>query len=178
MALPLSHDMFGDPVRLTRFSPCRKYRYFLQITWDENKPALVFLMLNPSTADEKANDSTVELCERRARKMGFGSVIILNLFAYRATEPSDMKKYINPVGIDNDLVIEATVRAVVASGGSIICAWGNHGAHQDRAKRVVAKLKAMGADLMALKLNTNGHPAHPLYLKYEDQPKPWDGEIK
>lgn len=172
MARALSHDIFGDDLRITRFSDCRKYRYYLEVTWDVMLPKLVFLMLNPSTADEQANDPTVERCERRARALGYGSVIILNLFAYRATDPSDMKAVDDPIGPDNDLVIDCTVRATIAHEGTIVCAWGNHGTHLGRAAAVRAAIEDLGAIPMAVACNKNGEPGHPLYVPYEQQPRP------
>ena len=65
------------------FSPCKKYRYRLWREWSDEVPA-VFVMLNPSTADEIVNDPTVERCERRARAMGFGGLRVANIFALRA----------------------------------------------------------------------------------------------
>lgn len=69
------------------FSECRKYRYLLWRVWDESKPAAVFLMLNPSTADDVDNDPTVERCQRRVHALGYGSLKVVNIFAYRSTIP-------------------------------------------------------------------------------------------
>jgi hypothetical protein len=69
------------------FSPCARYRYRLWRDWDATKPALTFVMLNPSTADEVTNDATIERCQRRAIEGGFGRLNVVNIFAYRSTDP-------------------------------------------------------------------------------------------
>lgn len=79
------------------FSPCRRYRYRLWRTWGDAAPA-VFVMLNPSTADEIENDPTVERCERRARAMGFGGLRVANIFSLRSTDPTALYTSDDPVG--------------------------------------------------------------------------------
>src|SRR3954454_21911255 len=85
------------------FSKCNRYRYRLDRIWDEARPPLAFGMLNPSTADHERNDATIERCERRARALGFGSLIVWNLFAFRSTKPSTLKAQDDPIGPKNDL---------------------------------------------------------------------------
>lgn len=154
-------DMFVS--RKAEFSPCRVWRYVLEIRWDE-RPALVFFMLNPSTADEVKNDPTVERCERRARREGYGAVIILNLFAYRATEPADMKATDDPIGPDNDEWILKTLRRVKRDGGALICAWGTHGGFKGRDTDALGLIFGSGIRAKALRLTKHGYPSHPLYL--------------
>jgi hypothetical protein len=74
------------PARGAAFSACRRYRYRLWRMWDR-RPHCCFVMLNPSTADELANDPTVERCERRARAWGYGGLEVANVFAWRSTDP-------------------------------------------------------------------------------------------
>ena len=64
-----------------RFSIDRRYRYALWRVWDHDENLYNFLLLNPSSADEVTNDPTIERCERRARRWGFGSMIVTNFFA-------------------------------------------------------------------------------------------------
>ena len=73
------------------FSSCRKYRYALWRNWDETKPCVMIIGLNPSTADENENDPTITRCINFAKSWGYGGVCVTNLFAYCATVPSDMK---------------------------------------------------------------------------------------
>ena len=107
------------------FSPCRRYRYTLWRQWDERPPA-TFIMLNPSTADETANDPTVERCQRRAQAMGYGGVRVANIFALRSTDPRALYTAEDPVGPENDhalltLARQPALRAlhqvVVSKGG-------------------------------------------------------------
>lgn len=150
------------------FSPCRRYRYRLWRSWSGGVGTLNFLMLNPSTADEVENDPTVERCERRAREWGYEKLIVTNLFAFRSTSPHELKQQADPVGPDNDAAI---VKAAWESS-QVICAWGEHGAHLGRSDAVL-KLLA-GIDLFALRINSGGQPAHPLYLSYGLKPVRWE----
>ena len=148
------------------FSECGKYRYRLWRTWSD-KPALCFLMLNPSTADEISNDPTVERCERRARSMGFGGLQVINIFAYRATDPKVMKAQADPIGTENDRHILDAVR----ESGMVVCAWGKHGEHMGWGKEVIDLLGRAEVKTHCLKLNKDGQPAHPLYIGYDVLPK-------
>ena len=85
-----------------KFSACRKYRYALWRTWDESKPNVMIIGLNPSTADENENDPTITRCINFAKSWGYGGVCVTNLFAYCATVPSDMKASNDPIGSEND----------------------------------------------------------------------------
>lgn len=148
------------------FSPCRTYRYTLTRIWDPTKPCLVFVMLNPSTADESDNDPTVERCQRRARRMGYGGVIVLNLFALRSTDPKRLYEVTDPIGVDNDAAIEAICRRAPM----VICAWGTHGAYRDRGAYVRDMLRRIGVPLHALAINRDGSPKHPLYVANDAMP--------
>ena len=150
-------------------SPCGQYRYKLWRYWNLTKPLCLFIMLNPSTADEVENDPTVERCERRAKKLGFGGIMICNLFASRATNPMKMKEAADPVGPDNNehLIAES------ARAGMVICGWGEHGKYMDRSKFVLEMLA--GIPLYYLRLNKSGEPGHPLYIGYDQEPQLWKG---
>jgi hypothetical protein len=142
------------------FSPCRRWRYLLWRRWDAARPAANFLMLNPSTADEVKLDPTCSRARDYAQRWGFGSLYVTNIFAWRATDPEEMKAAQDPVGKGNDAAI---VRAARESA-LVVCAWGNHGGFLGRSTEVLRKLKANGIALHALRLNAGGEPAHPLYL--------------
>lgn len=159
----------GDAPSTAVYSDCERYRYLLTRTWDGEGRRVLFIMLNPSTATERQNDPTVERCERRARALGFGAFRVVNIFAYRATDPRDMRSARDPVGPDND-------RAILDSLGwadQVICAWGTHGAHLGRGAQVEHLLRASGQDLFHLGLSKAGHPRHPLYIAYARQPEIW-----
>ncbi len=156
------------------FSACRQYRYRLSQIWQPENPPLYWLMLNPSTADEVKNDPTVERCERRARMWGYGGSVVLNIFAYRATEPGDMRAQKDPVGPDNDDWIRKL--ASKSQQVDVVAGWGEHGAHLDRGAHVIDIFKQKKGRISALKINASGHPAHPLYIAYKRTPFPMDLE--
>jgi hypothetical protein len=139
------------------FSDCRKYRYALSRTWDGKKKTVLFIGLNPSTADENIDDPTIRRCINYAQNWGYGSLLMVNLFAYRATIPTELKNVKNPIGNDNDLhITELLKKADLA-----VATWGNEGSLLNRDKDV----KKIIPKLMCLKINKSGQPAHPLYQK-------------
>lgn len=154
------------------FSSCGAYRYRLWRIWNPALKPLNLLMLNPSTADEAENDPTVERCERRADMLGFGGLIVTNLYALRSTDPKVLYTHDDPIGTDNDAAI---IRAALDSG-AVICGWGAHGPKVIRGRpgTVLHYLNAAGVRPMALKVNGDGSPQHPLYLAYELQPQPYE----
>lgn len=145
------------------FSECRTYRYSLWRIWNDLQDPVLFIGLNPSTADEYTDDPTIRRCIGFANSWGHGGIIMANLFGFRATEPKDMMKADDPVGPDNDWRLkELAERADIA-----VAAWGNGGSFRDRGKTVAELVP----DLFYLKLNKSGQPAHPLYLKADLQPQ-------
>jgi hypothetical protein len=132
----------------------------------------MFVMLNPSTATEVQNDPTIERCERRARALGFGSFRATNIFACRVTDPREMRRLEHPEGPDNlNVVLEGARWADM-----VVCAWGTHGVHRGQGARVAAALRATGQPLYHLGLSKAGHPKHPLYIPYSQQPIVWEPE--
>ena len=170
MALITRSHTKGDAPSTAVCSGCEQYRYSLTRVWDSAAPRVMFVMLNPSTATEVQNDPTVERCERRARVLGFGGFRVTNIFAFRATDPRDMRAATDPIGPDND----ATLAAGAAWADRIIAAWGVHGAHRGRGPAVAETLARTGRPLFHLGLSKAGHPKHPLYLPYSQQPVAWD----
>jgi hypothetical protein len=160
----------GDAPSTAVYSPCEKYRYALTREWDADGKCVLFVMLNPSTATEVQNDPTVERCERRARALGFGAFRVCNIFAFRATDPKVMRAQPDPVGPANNAAIADSADCV----DTIICAWGTHGTHLARGAAVEAMLRATGHPLFHLGLSKAGHPKHPLYIAYTQQPELWD----
>src|ERR1700693_1820950 len=150
------------------FSECGTYRYRLWREWSSHGTCNM-LMLNPSTADCVDNDPTVERQQRRARQLGYGRLVVTNLFAFRATDPRDMKAAGEPVGPENDRhILEAAKEA-----GIVICAWGIHGAFLGRSKAVRTMLREAGVKLHRLEMTKGGEPGHPLYLAYQCLPEDW-----
>lgn len=164
----------GDAPSRAVYSDCENYRYSLGRIWNTTGTQVLFVMLNPSTATEVQNDPTVERCERRARALGYGGFCVTNIFAWRATDPRDMRAAVDPVGPENDVVL--TDRAKQAD--HIIAAWGTHGAHMDRGIMVANMLRLLGKPLFHLGLSKAGHPKHPLYLPYAQQPIRWSRDTQ
>lgn len=136
--------------------------------WDPTRPSLVVIGLNPSAADETKDDPTVRRCQGYARLWGFGGLVMLNLFAYRATNPADLKATGDPVGPIND----AALRRETA-GRRVLAAWGVHGAYRDRAPAVLRLLA--GRDVVCLARTKAGFPRHPLYCRADWLPTPYPG---
>jgi hypothetical protein len=177
------------------FSPDRAYRYVLRCSCtdsaSENTPKsarcnpelyradrssrprkrgalhkIAWIGLNPSTADEVTLDQTLASVCRYSRKWGFSEVVMLNLFAFRATDPRNLRRAINPIGPDNDEHLVAEVR----HADRIIACWGDHGRFLERDRQVSDLL---GVSFECLFRNRSGAPHHPLYLKSRITPKPF-----
>ena len=160
----------GDALSRAVYSDCERYRYLLTRIWDPAGKKALFIMLNPSTATERQNDPTVERCERRARTLGFGGFRVTNIFAWRDTDPKKMRAAADPVGPENDAVLSDSCQWA----DQIIAGWGSHGAHLDRGVVVARLLKKTGLPIFHLGLTKAGHPKHPLYIAYVQQPERWD----
>ena len=131
---------------------------------------MVFVMLNPSTATEVQNDPTVERCERRARTLGFGGFQVVNIFAWRNTDPKKMRAAKDPIGPEND----HTILESCQWGDQIIAAWGTHGAHLNRGSMVEKTLRKSNKPVFHLGISKGGHPKHPLYIAYSQKPEKWE----
>lgn len=129
------------------------------------------VMLNPSTADAERDDPTIRRCIFFARQSGFGGVEILNLFAFRATLPADLKAAADPVGPDND----AHLRDLFARHRAALAAWGAHGAFRSRADVVRRMAEEQGIALTCLGRTAQGQPRHPLYLRSDSTIRPFAG---
>ena len=139
------------------FSSCRTYRYSLSRIWDKKNKYVLFIGLNPSTANEEADDPTIRRCVNYAKDWGYGGFMMVNLFAYRTTLPSNLKKVKYPVGSENDkYIVTLSKKADIT-----VAVWGNNGNLYSRDKQVLSLVP----NLKCLKVNKSGQPAHPLYLK-------------
>jgi hypothetical protein len=145
-------------------SSCGKYRYHLWRTLGDADRVATFIMLNPSTADAKADDPTIRRCIGFARREGVGLLQVVNLFAYRATRPQDMRRVADPVGPDNRRQVETAALIAWACDGPVICAWGVEGRHRDQDRAVMGWLKELGVPTLCLGVTAGGDPRHPLYL--------------
>ncbi len=145
------------------FSRCRRYRYVLWRTWNENARACAFILLNPSSATEMEDDPTIRRCIGFAGRWGFGKLYVLNLFAYRATYPRDLFRADDPIGPENDrYILDYARRAAL-----VVCAWGNGGTHMDRSAAVISMLREAGIENTCCLGRTGlDEPLHPLYVSY------------
>ncbi len=178
--------------RETIFSPCRKYRYTLWRQWAKHvgdirelpfdgelkppghsdwipSPYLMVIGLNPSTADETKDDPTIRRCIDFAKRWGFGALCMTNLFAWRDTDPEQMKKAPIPVGEQNHHYI----LSVASGAGLVLAAWGKHGRFLNQDLNVGNWLNGIGVKLHCLRQNKDGSPQHPLYVPAATQPIAW-----
>ena len=155
------------------FSKCRRYRYTLLHQWDElfERRRALFLCLNPSTADENQLDPTLTRIKAFCGRLEANEFCMLNIFAYRATDPKDMMAAEDPVGPENDTYIQAAIQeAYDLNNGhlDIVGGWGNHGLHMDRQNACFALLepfkKLSNLNIYCLGKNANQTPKHPLYI--------------
>ena len=154
------------------YSPCLRYRYRLSRVWADDLPRLLCVLLNPSRATEAGDDPTSGRCVKRAHALGFGGVVLCNLFAWRATRPEDLRGAIDPVGPANDRVLRTAARS--RRTGLILCGWGQHGNRGDRAGQVAGTLHGAGPPVCHLGLTRDGAPRHPLYVAMDRAPIPWE----
>ncbi len=152
--------------RAAEISECGQYRYALGRQWGDGQ-TVAFIMLNPSTADADRDDPTITRCIHFARSWGYGGLVVANLYAYRATDPSELWRTADPVGPEND---EHLTR-VAAGCALLVAAWGAN-AKPGRIAQVLA-LPGMGR-LHALGLTKAGQPRHPLYLRGDLTPQLWE----
>lgn len=148
-------------VRSAVISACGLFRYTLRRQWSPG-PTVVWCLLNASTADGSVDDHTVRKGMGFSRRLGFGSMVFINLFAFRARFPADMREAVDPVGPLNDQCIVQTIR----QGGTVIAAWGPHGAYRGCNVEVLNLLRANRVQPYALHVTRDGHPGHPLMLPY------------
>jgi hypothetical protein len=171
------NELFPPMTKGAEISADGKYRYVLWRRWDKTRPRLIFVMLNPSTADAEHDDATIRVCMGRARRGGYGGIRVLNLFAFRATDPSELKTCADPVGPENDHFIERYL-ALRPFGEKTIAAWGDgglmRGIRRPRWSEVVDLICGdMGDDLYHLGLTKAAQPRHPLRVPYTTAPELW-----
>lgn len=149
----MTTDLFND--NGATFSACRKYRYALWRIWDDSKPLVAFIGLNPSTANEAVGDPTITRVVNFARRWGFGGVYMLNCYAYVSTRPQEL------LALPDDPVNDATIDMVGGMCEEIIFAWGSFKIAKSRA----LQLAEMFPCASALQINKDGSPKHPLYVR-------------
>lgn len=154
----ITGDLFGTSGAV--LSPDEKYRYLLTRERAAG-PALVFVMLNPSTADDRVDDPTIRRCLRFAAREGAGRLVVVNLFAIRATDPRELARHPDPVGPRNDEFLLMHCRPA----SRVVAAWGNGGSLHGRDRQVAGMLAHAGVSLTCLGVTGSGAPRHPLYVR-------------
>ena len=147
------------------FSRCGRYRYWLRRSWDSSRPQCAFVGLNPSTADATSDDPTLRRCIDFAQRWGCGSLLLVNLFSLRATDPRELLGVDDPIGPRTNLWLHRAKR----ESQLIIAAWGNGGALQGRGDTVATLL----GDARCLGITATGMPRHPLYCPKTTSPVPF-----
>jgi hypothetical protein len=168
-------------------SPDQRYRYVLTREWrGTHNPdhwfwlgevdgaghqlgeplSVVFIMLNPSTADGTKDDPTIRKCVGFARQWYYEKLVVINLFAYRATQPIDLKRLdrdSDPVGPHN----HHHLREVLNRAGRVVCAWGHHGSYLGQDQTMMDWLDEATIQPWCLGLtDSTGQPKHPLFVPY------------
>lgn len=152
----------------------QQYRYQLTRNMDDlcaqmGAPRLPFLMLNPSTADAALDDPTIRRCKGFALRDGYSGIVVVNLYALRSTDPSNLWVHDDPVGPDNDRYLVE----VASLHPAVVCAWGAN-APKERVLQVMDLLHQTRARLLCLGTTQDGSPRHPLYVKGETALMKWD----
>lgn len=173
----------GDVWAGAEFSPCGRYRFRLWRVCDRMYPGegtIAWCMLNPSTADENVLDPTLRRVARFSREWDYERFVVVNLFAWRATDPDELLRTRAAIGLYNMLAIESAV----AASDLVVCGWGSHRAASVEAQHILGiatpkaplftfAREAIGAKAHHLGLTKDDHPRHPLYLRGDVKPQPW-----
>lgn len=150
------------------FSECRTYRYGLWRLWDKDKPFIMFIGLNPSTASEYLDDPTIRRVKRFASDWGYGGVYMCNLFGFVTQYPQELKTCADPLG-DNDRWL-LSYKEICKD---VLFAWGSFKESKERGLKVMS----MFTNAVCLGINKDGSPKHPLYVSAKTLPLPI-GEYK
>jgi hypothetical protein len=163
-------------------SPCGTYRYMLSRSLDHQgvddlliqgteraRRRCLFVMLNPSTADALLNDPTIEKCIKFARAWGYQRLDVVNLYAYRATDPKALRVAAVPSQLGTNIIgpnNDNWIASLAADASRVVLAWGGNSPMPERAGHVLRILETVGhQDLCCLKQNKDGSPVHPLYQR-------------
>lgn len=140
--------------KASQLSPCRTYRYALDRIWDPHLPALLWVLYNPSTADETEDDPTLRRCIHFSQAWGYGGLRIVNLYSFRSPNPAILKGQPAPKGPEHAIHFQQALKDFK----DVVCAWGLHGGPISR------HFSPGSHRIFHLGLNQDGSPKHPLYL--------------
>jgi hypothetical protein len=159
--------MITSQIRSAILSDDGLYRYQLLRSWDEGKPLLNWIMLNPSIANAEKDDATIRRCIRFSNGWGYGKLAVYNLFALISTNPKNLLKSPDPIGPRNDFWLSDRAK------GDVVLAWGSHGAKFPRRKMEVMRLLTWPINIYCLGKTKEGEPKHPLRLSAMTRLEPW-----
>ena len=136
----------------------KKYRYSLKRVWDNDKPKVLFIMLNPSLADNYQDDPTIRRLIKFAKLYGYGGFYVGNLFSYITPYPSEL--------LDKDLMFSKKniheIKKMTGLIKDVVYGWGNSFEEPEWLKQIISNPKCFGK-------NKNKTPKHPLYLSYNNK---------
>ena len=159
-------DLFNETDNGAAFSMCQKYRYALWRIWQKKKPMVMFIGLNPSTANASFDDPTIRRVKRFAFDWGFGGVYMMNLFPLVSTCPGELWPFYDKCSHDvEDEMNWEWLDEISDKCDKIIFAWGSFPEATERAKEVMSRYNGY-----ALVINKDGSPRHPLYVKSDVEP--------
>jgi hypothetical protein len=160
-------------------SPCERYRYVLTrgAGAEQAQRWACFVMLNPSTADAIQDDPTIRRCLGFSRREHCDALIVVNLFAWRATDPMDLVAYDvrDPVGTENGDYIRGAALLAHRTGGPVVCAWGAHGRYRNQDLAVLGWIEQLSVPTVCLGTTAFGDPRHPLYVSRDAPLQPFVG---
>jgi hypothetical protein len=134
-------------------------------------PLIIWIMMNPSTADHQKNDPTILKIIRYSTKWGYGAVLVLNIYAFRTSRPENLPQVMREaVGKANDWWIRTIFEFAARKNIPVVCAWGVK--HKDRGDWVRVAADEAGLHLMCLELALNAEPKHPRFLSEDLRPRP------
>jgi hypothetical protein len=148
-------------------SPDLRYRYVLWRRWTSSPRArrMVVVGLNPSTADATRDDNTLRRCLAFAKREQCQMLVMLNLFAFRATDPKELRFAADPIGPDFDKYFAQQIVHDGVNDDLVVAAWGDPGVHHSRAADVANLLVKRVRVVHCLGKAQAGHPRHPLYVR-------------
>ena len=155
-------------------SECGKYRYAIGRRWLATKPMILWIMLNPSTADHNHEDPTIRRVIDYSQRWGFGAMVVCNLWPMRTAYPwilfdMPLKDALGPDGVN-----DRHIRFFADHAEKIICAWGANGQKLGQGERVRQMLNGEGLELNSLRMTKTEQPSHPLYLPKKLEPVQWE----
>ena len=155
-------------------SECRTYRYTLSRVWDTNFPKLGIVMLNPSRADALKDDPTIRRCVGFAKRWKFGSLVVVNVYSARLTNPEYLQIIGEPIGPETERYFKESL----TDAEMVLLAWGSNikGNQAAHAIQWLQEVNTNGKRFVHLGLTKDGQPKHPLYIKSDTVPQPFNFE--